>query len=838
MTQTDREYLADPDLAPEAIVDVRMEPPTPTNQAVDDWRALVRDVEVVYPDCSQQRYDQAYDKKGLERLSPMAVAYLARRKVAPEIAAKRAYRSGTGALPSIPEVLGRWTLAQHAWAQGEGGREWLLIPWVEDVQGRIVVGYQLRWLGGPRIEVLEEDDKGRPTKVAKHKFDFPAGRSSTRMSRLVDAMHSKPGAPIVKAVESPVRADCLASIAPSLPISIGAVGGITMAYEGASSKDNPNDFKPRLSKDVVDALGGVGGKVALWCPDSDHSTNPACNSASQRTVESMLDLGATWVGVIDIKDYVVHKRSGRVHPLGEGVGVDDYAAAMSEYDPSVQWLGPLLAEAIEATDYIAMYPDFKNDVQGLSEVVAADLARTGLFKAMKVSKSDVMMYHYEHGYWGVDLAESATSVRATGCANRWLGFSKDDTASGRVRARTHIDRAVKGCVKTNVGRTHILVREAAWEPREYAEYLPTPSGLLTPQRLTLAPHTPAAMNLGVTTVEWKPGARDAVVDEFFDAFFTTQQRDENGEIVRGEDGKPMWVPDPEKRQMVQEIAGAGLLGKTYDTCLFMVGAGGAGMSTFMSAISGVLPSVYQGALSSADLTGKDNQFVLSGIYLARLTEINEFGHADRLNEKLFKNIVQDGSAMKVEAKYGDPFLSVPRSTCICTTQHMPGVSPVAGQNNSLRRRVCEAHFDRVVENPRSDLQDRLATVSAREAILAWMVEGAHRFLNRADRKPFRSEASLAAVEKWLTDYDRLGAFIEECMGERAGAYAEKGAAFERYERWCADNGIERGRMDKQRWTQAMEQRLGPSNANGNRRPTADGWKVGWKNWEIVSASDF
>lgn len=762
--------------------------------------------------------------------------YLAPRRVAPAIAARRTYTSGKGALPSPPSGCGTWTQAQQEWAIGNGGREWLIIPWI-DPNG-LTVGWQVRWAKDQeRIEVTDVNSKGVPVAWDTHKFDFPAGRDKSVTGRLVDSLHIDDGAPVLAVIESPVRADSLASQIPTGHLSIVAVGGITMAYEGRSNPNNPGDHLPRLSPDIIKALGGVEGRHVLWIPDNDHTLNPICNLATQQTIESLLDAGAEWVGVVDVPESVRHPRSGREIRLDEGAGVDDLAAVMDEVLPGAQWLGPLLADSTEGTEYVRLYPRMgTNDVQGLAEVVADRLADLGSHRFLGDGKGDGTHYDYSGGFWGVDHAEASVTIEATGCANRVFGSGKDGTKREREVARRNITAAVRRAPQTVRGRDDLITPEALWEPRTWAEHLPTPSGILDVAALTMHPHTPEAMNLGVTTVSWVKGAQNDDWDKFRADLFVTEARDDDDDVIVDEAKEAVWVHDADKERMVQECLGAALLGKTYDTGLFLLGAGGSGISTLVGAFVGVLPTAYVGSLSSAELTGKENQFVLSSIPFARFAEIGEFGPNDMLNDKLWKLISQDASQLPIEPKFGDKYQAFPRTTTVSTTNHLPGVSAAAGQDNSLRRRACIAKFTRIVKKPDSSLQDRLATPGAKAAILAWAVEGAHRFLNSETRKPFRSEESDGLVDEWVTDHDRLARFIEDKLRASPVDYVERGDVFDAYISWCEENVIEpRWRLEKSNLIKRMERRtaFGSSDSNGNRRNVNGTTQRGWRGWRIV-----
>lgn len=791
-------------------------------------------------DHSPAAYKAAFSAAGFQTLDGWAIDYLAKRTVAPKVAAAPVsdpdrephvprYQTGFGALPRLPRGVGKWTRSQQEWALGEEAEHsWLLIYWTD--ANNAIIGAQIRW-EVPRAEV---DSEGT---VRLHKFDFPVDRETGKFDRLVDAQHASPRHDVVIIIESPVRADSLRSLLPEwcCDVSILAVGGITMAYEGRSNSNNPSDVFPRLAPAVLSLTGGLAGKTVLWAPDADHRTNPACNRATQYTIESVLDAGAAGVYVVDVPGEVVHPRSGRVQPLDAGAGLDDLAAAMEEVQPGTQWLGSLLAESIKGTEYIAMYPDVELDAQGLAEATADALTREGTHKYIATTDNRGVYFHYRGGYWAIDTADAAATVVATGCANRVFDKGgKEATKKARKRARSDIETAARRAPRTETGISHLIVQGPEWEPREWSDYIPTPDGLLDPRNLTVFPHTPQAMNLGVTTVGYVPGAQNDDWNRFRRDFFVSKETDEDGRVVRGADGEPVWVHDADKELMMQEFAGAALMSSTFDACLWIVGGGGAGISTLVgTCIGGLLPPEYKGSLSSSELAGGGGEFILSGIVNARLAEVNEFGQKDMLDVVLYKQIFQDGSEMVVNPKFGAKYQASPTATGILTTNDLPALPKSAGNNNSFPRRTYLLAAERIFKIEDKDLAKRLRTREAREAIMAWAVEGAHRFLVEGNGKPWRSPESEQMLNAWLANADRLGDFIGECLIESPASHVTVDEMFKAYWEYCTDSQVaEAYRKTKQTLTADLSARpkFGPHDRAGNRK--SDG-RRGWQGWAII-----
>ncbi|TIC82201.1 hypothetical protein E8D34_17095 [Nocardioides sp. GY 10113] len=786
--------------------------------------AALRTLRQREPDCSDAAYDAAFRVAALPSLAPWAVRYLAQRRVAANIAARRGYLSGTGDLPAVPDGLGRWTNAQIAWAATAGGRSWLLIPW-RDAAGN-QVGSQIRW------EVPREEMDPESGEIAKvHKFDFPAARATSTMDRLVDGLHAVDHSRPPAIIESPVRADSLASLTDAL--NIVAVGGITMAYEGKSNPNNPLEYFPRLSPDVDRALGGVEGRHLLWIPDSDHEDNPGSNVATQRTIESGLDQGAGSVRVVHVPRTVRHPRSGRIEDLGSGAGLDDYAAAMAEVEPGTDWLGPLLADAVEGLTYIERWAHHPNDDAGRAARVAVEANGQGLI-FLDLGRSG-QWWRHNGRHFESDPGENLVLSVAEMCAGRILGKDKESTRKMRTAARgaTQLRNAVSLAKRDR--RLHRLPDQ--WEPADWKHTFPSADGLIDLATGEILPHTPRAMNLHCSEVRYVPDATHADWTDFCRDFFTVERRLDSGD--------PSWTYDEDFERMAQLAWSTVLMACNHDTAIVAHGAGGCGISTAADLITSVLPAGYKGALNKrAILDGKDggNQFSFAAIRYRRALIIGETNAGERLDEGKFKLLSQDAEPIEIERKGIDPETIRITGTPYLGTNYLPAVGALAGENEALRRRVVfcrhSRKIDRRVEGARLD---RLREdPSAKEAILAWLVDGARQLIANGGEIS-RTDDSTRRLEAWLNSGDRLGEFLKDwtrpvpatdALHGDPDTIITRGEMWMLYTRWCDDQHIPEGRriQSKNGLVKKVNERAeyGDSATMRNRAGSH-----GWRNWLAV-----
>jgi len=771
-----------------SVHDIVSPPATAADNPVEALRALQQRT----PDCSTAAYLAAADAAGVELVQDEAarahlLGYLSARMVSPEIAMRAIegqgrYFGGRGALPEPPLELGHWTEKQRTWATGGSGRSWLVIQWADEF-GRLTA-WQLRWAKGEEREEDVSPEGSKEPEIETHKFDFPAGRDTEDRDRLVDGLHANDNAEVAVIIESPVRGDALASLLPpDADISIVAVGGITMAYEGKANPNNPSDILPRLSPDVLDAINYVHGRYVLWCPDADHAYNKPSNDASQITVESLLDCGAKWAGVVCVPEELRHPRSGRVIRLDDGAGLDDLARAYSELMPDAQWLGPLLADATEATEYVRRWRQYADDASGYADRLADWAVDSGVHLFVTDPQAKTGDYwHWNARNWQIDGSRRAITGLAREAANTAFGDSKTQTRKLRKLQRSRL--SISSAVDLAITDDRLNEDVSLWEPLAIALLFPVREGVLDLATGTLLPHDPARRFVASSNVSWKGlNYRHPLWNAHRKKLF----------VYRDSDGQ--WTRAVDLERLAQELLGVALMGRICDVFSLWIGEGGCGIGTTLSACMDVMGS-YGGAVKARDLVGDGNQFSLSQLIYKRGAISGEVADRHRIDGANLKSAAQDGEEQDRERKNKDSRNY--RNTCslFIPGNGYPKVDLTDADTNGLRRRARILEFTRVIPDAEKiaagDIQAALRQPDVQSAILAWMARGAKRVIDNG-LEVCHTTASDHHVAMWIDGRDRLSLFLSECVTEGTSTdMVVDRLLYARYLAWADDNAIPAG----------------------------------------------
>lgn len=219
--------------------------------------------------------------------------------------------------------------------------------------------------------------------------------------------------------------------------------------------------------------------------------------------------------------------------------------------------------------------------------------------------------------------------------------------------------------------------------------------------------------------------------------------------------------DRELVEYLQQVAGMAAVGRVYTEALLIAyGAGGNGKSTFFNALSRVLGD-YAGALSADVLTSSANKNAgpeLAELRGRRLVIAAELEEGRRLDTSILKRI-SSTDPITANPKYRDPFQFVPSHTPVLYTNFLPRVgSSDAGTWSRLVVIPCRASF----RGQRGEVKDYCSFLveNAGGAVLAWMVEGARRFIaNGCTLTP--PQCVRDEVEAYRAENDWLSQFIAE-----------------------------------------------------------------------------
>jgi putative DNA primase/helicase len=266
-------------------------------------------------------------------------------------------------------------------------------------------------------------------------------------------------------------------------------------------------------------------------------------------------------------------------------------------------------------------------------------------------------------------------------------------------------------------------------------------------------------------------------------------------------------------EAVQLLLGYTLTGyNCEEIMIFCVGFGANGKSIFGNVVSAILgdyscnaPSQLLAARRTDDHGPRNDMAMLDG---ARLVTINELPAGMHLDEQVVKQLAgrEPISARFLHKEY---FTYEPRFTPWVRTNHKPIVK---GDDDGIWRRIVILPFRRTFAPHEQDLHLEGKLLKERDGILAWMVEGARRYL--------REGLELSPVMKreqaqYRKDSDMLGEFLNECTEVAADARVEQKALFLSWQDWCKENGVQPG--SKKTFTQRLsEGGFPPKDSNGKR----------------------
>ena len=264
---------------------------------------------------------------------------------------------------------------------------------------------------------------------------------------------------------------------------------------------------------------------------------------------------------------------------------------------------------------------------------------------------------------------------------------------------------------------------------------------------------------------------------------------------------------------VQLLLGYTLTGYSREEIMiFCVGFGANGKSIFGNVVSAIMgeysraaPSSLLAARRSDDHGARNDLAMLDG---ARLVSINELPGGMHLDEQVVKQLAgrEPISARFLHKEY---FTYEPRFTPWVRTNHK---AIVKGDDDGIWRRNVILPFRRTFAPHERDphLEGRL--LKERDGILAWMVEGAQRYLREGLKL---SPAMRREQTQYRKDSDMLGEFLDECTEVAADVRIEQKTLFASWQSWCKDNGVQSG--SKKTFTQRLSERgFLPKDSNGKR----------------------
>jgi putative DNA primase/helicase len=166
---------------------------------------------------------------------------------------------------------------------------------------------------------------------------------------------------------------------------------------------------------------------------------------------------------------------------------------------------------------------------------------------------------------------------------------------------------------------------------------------------------------------------------------------------------------------------------------------------------------------------------------ARMVSAIEANPNRQLDEALVKQIT-GGDRVAARFLYAEFFEFIPAFKLWFAANHPPRLRST---DDALWRRIYVLPFD--VEIPKEQVDSNLQTQLRSElpGILAWAVRGCQRWREIGLKPPQRV---IDATGRYRKEVDHVKRFLQECTNSNDSAVTRSNILYERYERWCSDNG--------------------------------------------------
>ncbi|MFJ1764020.1 phage/plasmid primase, P4 family [Amycolatopsis sp. NPDC088138] len=265
---------------------------------------------------------------------------------------------------------------------------------------------------------------------------------------------------------------------------------------------------------------------------------------------------------------------------------------------------------------------------------------------------------------------------------------------------------------------------------------------------------------------------------------------------------PLWTQAlravaPDAIAWLQTFVGQAVTGYVGEQLLVSVGDGSNGKSLVMGALASALgdyhTTVHHKALQANKGDHATEMMEWRGARLAVLEELPEGRH---LHPNIFKQLV-DSPSLKARAMRQDPLTFTLTHTLLINTNFLP---QIAEPGHGAWRRLAALPWPHTFRprgvalggptDLRGDptLKRRLASEpGAREAVLAWVVEGAVNWFAQ-EGLPETPESVIALTTKWRNDEDHVGRFIEENLVIEEGCAVRITELFEGFRTFLGDAG--------------------------------------------------
>ncbi len=510
------------------------------------------------------------------------------------------------------------------------------------------------------------------------------------------------------------------------------------------------------------------------------------------------------------------------------------------------------ADSLKGADHVVVWRDKDEDGRGWADNVSNSLKKRDIsFEVVMSPHAHDAADHFEAGYDFADIkpdepdnfrhpvtqqhdsdpdatstrqfphtdlgnaerfaAEHGAGVRYVHVWRRWLVWS------GR-----HWQRDETQEVQRLAGETVKRIYEQAWtipdsgKKKEMADHglrSQSERGLGAMLRLAMSQPQIASGHEGLDKNEWLLNIQNGTLDLQTCQLLAHRSEDMLTHLLAvnydPKTSAPAWqeflervLPDPELREFVRRAVGYSLTGSTREQCFFLLhGDGANGKSTFLETIRTMLGKLAQAARFETFLVKRSETIPndIARMCGIRFLTASENQDRRRLDESTIKQLT-GGDTVTARFMRGEFFEFTATAKLWLAANHKPAI---AGTDLAMWRRVRLIPFTVTIpEKERDpDLPEKLRAEIP--GILAWAVEGCRSWVAGGLGT---SDTVEACTSSYRNEQDVFSQFLsDECVID-PGVEVEKGALWQRYRAWSAENG-DPSPGNRRKFSQQLQRRL-------------------------------
>lgn len=247
--------------------------------------------------------------------------------------------------------------------------------------------------------------------------------------------------------------------------------------------------------------------------------------------------------------------------------------------------------------------------------------------------------------------------------------------------------------------------------------------------------------------------------------------------------------DQEYINWAQKAVGYTATGLNNQDVMFLIyGPPGSGKNTFIETIFEALGKAQHAwaldsnVLALGDRISSTDEYHMAELRGRRMIWVDELPESERIKENQVKKLTGSGT-IQGRSPGEKPIQFTSTGKLWVSTNHRPIIT-----DEAMWRRLLPMPLTNKPAKPDPSLKKYLADPEgALPAVLAWIVEGAVKYLSSSQENPLEMCSAVSiAQEVYRKNEDRIGAFLEEetVTGESVGV----NALYRRYKQWSDSRG--------------------------------------------------